>query len=319
MLTTVALRCAQGLAVGLLSTAAVAATGAPVGAAESGNIGTGVSAERPATVRTAATSDGASDLTAAQEYYDNRQAKVANKQKAADKAATKAVEAEHAAKAAAKKAAKKGASSSTKKAAKKAADKARDALGDYERAAKELATAKQEAAAAAEALAAAQRGSRGAGTPSQPGAVAPAPSGATPSGATPSGSAPSGSSTLDRNRASILDQANRARSQAGCGPLRYNTTLERSAQPYAEDMSKYRYMSHVSRTGESFDARIWGTGYDGKRIGENLGEGFSSPTSVFTAWMNSPSHRANILNCKFTQLGVGFAAAGGYWVQHFGG
>lgn len=323
MLKTVQFRCARGIAVALLSTAALVATGTPGIAAHSAptihsaqqpqgaGIGTGVSAQRSGTVRTTAKASSSADLAEAQERYEHTKTKVATKQMAADKAAIKAVDASDDAKVAAKKAGKKGASSATKKKAKKAADKAEDALWDYQKAAKELATAKQEDAQATQDLAAAQGSSKGASTPQ--GAISNAPT--TPTGA----STPSGSSALDRNRASILDQVNQARSQAGCGPLKYNSLLEHSAQPYAEDMSEYHYMSHVSRTGETFDVRIWATGYGGNRIGENLGEGFSTATAVFSAWMKSPSHRENILNCKFAQIGVGYAPSGGYWVQHFGG
>ena len=45
--------------------------------------------------------------------------------------------------------------------------------------------------------------------------------------------------------------------------------------------------------------------------------GYDSPTAVVSAWMNSPSHRANILSASFTQAGVGYMANGGYWTQWF--
>jgi uncharacterized protein YkwD len=128
-----------------------------------------------------------------------------------------------------------------------------------------------------------------------------------------------GGTSLDSVRREILDLTNRARRQAGCGALRYSTQLEKSAQWMANDMSDKHYMSHTAKNGRDFDQRIRGTGFNGDKTGENLGEGFDSAEGVFRAWMNSPSHRRNILDCKFKILGVGFNPDGGYWAQHFGG
>lgn len=126
--------------------------------------------------------------------------------------------------------------------------------------------------------------------------------------------------SVDSLRAAILKLTNKARASAGCkSSLRYSTQLERSAQSHANDMSRHNYMSHSSRSGKNSDQRIRQTGFDGDKTGENLGNGFSSPEGVFRAWMNSPSHRRNILDCGFRILGVGYASSGGYWVQHFGG
>jgi uncharacterized protein YkwD len=58
--------------------------------------------------------------------------------------------------------------------------------------------------------------------------------------------------------------------------------------------------------------------------GENIAEGYSTPAAVMRAWMNSPGHRANILDCDFTSLGVGavFKSNGNgggawWWTQDF--
>lgn len=126
------------------------------------------------------------------------------------------------------------------------------------------------------------------------------------------------STTSDNNRSLVLELANRARSAAGCGALGYNSLLEESAQGHAEDMARYNYLSHTSRDGRSFDQRIRATGFDGGRIGENVGAGFTKADAVVDAWMRSPAHRANILDCRFRHLGVGYALGGGYWVQNFG-
>ncbi len=131
------------------------------------------------------------------------------------------------------------------------------------------------------------------------------------------GDTPRSGGSIDSLRDAILDLTNRARKSAGCGTVRYSTQLEKSAQAHANDMSSHNYMSHNDRQGRNSDKRIRAAGFRGDKTGENLGEGFSSPEAVFKAWMNSPSHRRNILDCGFRILGVGYN--GGYWAQHFGG
>ena len=62
-------------------------------------------------------------------------------------------------------------------------------------------------------------------------------------------------------------------------------------------------------------------GYEFQVIGENLAAGQATPAQAMNDWMNSPGHRANILNADFTELGVGIRTGGTYgtyWVQEFG-
>jgi uncharacterized protein YkwD len=82
-------------------------------------------------------------------------------------------------------------------------------------------------------------------------------------------------------------------------------------------MSATDYFSHSSADGTTWYARIksFGVKYPG---GENIAEGFYSAAAVMAAWLASPGHRANILDCRFRSIGVGQASAGGYWVQDFG-
>lgn len=54
-----------------------------------------------------------------------------------------------------------------------------------------------------------------------------------------------------------------------------------------------------------------------KSAGENIAQGQRSPQEVVQAWMDSPGHRANILNGKFTHIGVGYVKSGNYWTQQF--
>jgi hypothetical protein len=106
--------------------------------------------------------------------------------------------------------------------------------------------------------------------------------------------------------------------------------LENAARYHATDLAQDNYFDHSSydRSGGALalicatGTRI-GTYYAGANAwGENIAAGYSSPSSVMNAWMNSPGHRANILSTNFREIGVGYYAGGGdyyqYWVQDFG-
>ena len=54
-----------------------------------------------------------------------------------------------------------------------------------------------------------------------------------------------------------------------------------------------------------------------RTAGENIAMGYATPQAVVNGWMNSPGHRANILNASFTRIGVGYVADGNHWTQMF--
>jgi uncharacterized protein YkwD len=108
-----------------------------------------------------------------------------------------------------------------------------------------------------------------------------------------------------------------ARLAHGCKPLKLNSKLSKAAQKHANDMSKYDYFSHTSRNGTTWSKRIKKAGYPDPG-GENIAMGFPTAVSVVHAWLHSPGHRRNILDCNFKKIGVGFAHDGHYWVQDFG-
>ncbi len=85
-------------------------------------------------------------------------------------------------------------------------------------------------------------------------------------------------------------------------------------------MAARDYFSHTSPEGGSAGDRITAAGYRWSTWGENIARGQQTPESVMDAWMNSPGHRANILNCDFKDLGVGvhIASGGPWWTQNFG-
>ncbi len=120
----------------------------------------------------------------------------------------------------------------------------------------------------------------------------------------------------------ILELVNQARADAGLSILAHNTTLEAMAGDYACDMITGQFFAHVNpRSGETLEGRVAASGYEYQVVGENLAAGQTTPEQAFDDWMNSPTHRANILDPRFSELGVGVREGGDhgiYWVQHFG-
>jgi hypothetical protein len=119
----------------------------------------------------------------------------------------------------------------------------------------------------------------------------------------------------------VLVMVNQARAEAGVPPLRANAALQTAAQSWAQYMALNNYLNHIGRNGSTPADRMAAAGYQGGTTGENLAKGLSNPISVMNAWLHSSSHRVNILNPNFTDLGVGVytSAYGIFWVQNFGG
>jgi uncharacterized protein YkwD len=114
----------------------------------------------------------------------------------------------------------------------------------------------------------------------------------------------------------VLELTNIERAKQGLAPLKGNKELNYAADKYAELMSDKNYFSHTGPDGSSPWDRMKKVGFDAQTMGENIAAGQRTPEEVVEAWMNSPGHRANILNRNYTQLGVGFDD--NYWVQNFG-
>lgn len=115
----------------------------------------------------------------------------------------------------------------------------------------------------------------------------------------------------------VVRLVNEHRRAAGLGDLSYDWQLSRVARYKSQDMKDNNYFSHTSPTyGSPFQMmRSFGITY--RSAGENIAKGQATPHAVVTAWMNSPGHRANILNSSFTHIGVGYVADGRCWTQMF--
>ena len=113
----------------------------------------------------------------------------------------------------------------------------------------------------------------------------------------------------------MLTLINAERAAEGIQPLTWNSQLVEAAERHSSDMARNNFLDHVGSDGSTFDQRIAATGYRLITGGENIAVGFTSEDSVMQAWMNSPGHRANILNSNFREVGV--SRIGDYWTQNF--
>lgn len=115
----------------------------------------------------------------------------------------------------------------------------------------------------------------------------------------------------------VIRLVNVERAKAGLKALTEDWELSRMARYKSQDMHDLRYFSHTSPTyGSPFDMmKAFGIRY--RTAGENIAMGYRTPAAVVQGWMNSPGHRANILNASYTKIGVGYVASGNYWTQHF--
>ncbi|MDT0528757.1 CAP domain-containing protein [Micromonospora sp. DSM 115977] len=116
----------------------------------------------------------------------------------------------------------------------------------------------------------------------------------------------------------VVALVNAERAKAGCGAVGVDDKLTTAAQRHSQDQADHRDMSHTGSDGSNVGTRLDRVGYSWRTYGENVAWNQKTPAAVMDAWMNSPGHRANILNCAFTEIGVGVANSNGpYWTQVF--
>ncbi|MET9256426.1 CAP domain-containing protein [Streptomyces sp. NPDC003717] len=134
------------------------------------------------------------------------------------------------------------------------------------------------------------------------------------------GSGDTGGSAAGGPEAQVLALVNQERSRAGCSPLTANGRLTTAADDYSDVMAASGVMSHTGPDGSTMAGRVEAAGYQWSALGENIARGQADAASVMNSWMNSPGHRANILNCSFKELGVGvhMGDGGPWWTQDFG-
>jgi uncharacterized YkwD family protein/spore coat assembly protein SafA len=118
----------------------------------------------------------------------------------------------------------------------------------------------------------------------------------------------------------VIQLVNKERAKAGLKPLVENWELSRVAEFKSMDMKDNNYFDHNSKKYGSPFNMIKNFGISYKTAGENIAAGQKTPEEVMKSWMNSPGHKANILNAGYTQIGVGYVTGGSYnsyWTQQF--
>jgi hypothetical protein len=105
----------------------------------------------------------------------------------------------------------------------------------------------------------------------------------------------------------LVNETNQQRVTNGDGALQVSSLLQQAAQDKANDMAANSYFAHTSPAGVTPWDWFAKAGYSFSYAGENLAVDFSNSQDVTNAWMNSPEHRANILNGDFTQIGMATA------------
>jgi uncharacterized protein YkwD len=125
----------------------------------------------------------------------------------------------------------------------------------------------------------------------------------------------------------VVELTNQFRAQNGLAPLTLNSKLSEAAQTHSQNMATQDFFSHTGKDGSSAGDRVSSTGYDWRTVAENIAAGQRTPTEVVNSWINSPGHRANILNTTIREIGVGYfflvedtgtTNYNAYWTQDFG-
>lgn len=113
----------------------------------------------------------------------------------------------------------------------------------------------------------------------------------------------------------LVDLINVERARRGLPNLHLTDLISAAARVHATDMAATRRMRHAGSDGSDGGTRLTRVGYAWSSWGENIGAGFRDPAELFTAWMNSGSHRDNLLG-NFSEVGIAVVTASDgvpYW------
>lgn len=109
-------------------------------------------------------------------------------------------------------------------------------------------------------------------------------------------------SNIDQKR--LIELTNQERYKIGLPPLSENSALNQAAQMKAQNMLSENYWAHFAPSGKSPWDFILGAGYKFSYAGENLAKNFYESDAVVTAWMTSPTHKENIINSRYQEIGI---------------
>ncbi|MFM7425500.1 MAG: CAP domain-containing protein [Elainella sp.] len=137
--------------------------------------------------------------------------------------------------------------------------------------------------------------------------------------------------TTDPATATVVEQivqlTNAFRQQNGLAPLTVDSRLSSAAQLHAQNMALQDFVSHTGADGSGIGDRISATGYRWSLAAENIAAGYQTAAAAVQGWIDSPGHRANLLDPQLTQIGVGYyflandpgqEVWNSYWTQAFG-
>lgn len=104
----------------------------------------------------------------------------------------------------------------------------------------------------------------------------------------------------------VLNLINQERNNAGLSPLLWHPQLDSAAEGHSQDMALQDFRGHTGSDGSSISDRITAAGYEWSQVAENIGAGYATPEAVVQGWMNSPPHRAHIMDPNLEHIGVGY-------------
>lgn len=104
--------------------------------------------------------------------------------------------------------------------------------------------------------------------------------------------------------AKVIELTNTERQNAGLGKVTYNSVLSEAAAAKAADMFANNYWAHVSPTGTEPWSFISSSGYKYQHAGENLARDFSNSKDIVSAWMASSTHKKNLLDSRYKDIGI---------------
>jgi uncharacterized protein YkwD len=116
-------------------------------------------------------------------------------------------------------------------------------------------------------------------------------------------------------RQEVCILVNEVRVGMGLNPVTLKAKLSRVSQNHAAEMFTNNFLEHTDISGREPTDRIRASSIFFSSSAENIARGQETPEEVMNAWMNSPAHKANIINSAFKNMGVGFHQK--YWVQNF--
>lgn len=125
----------------------------------------------------------------------------------------------------------------------------------------------------------------------------------------------------------VVELTNQYRKANGLTALAIDLDLVEAAQQHSQTMATLDFFSHTGLDGSLPWDRAISAGYESRIVGENIAAGYTTPAAVVDGWINSPDHRANILDPNYNEIGVGYyflandpgtVNANYYWTQVFG-